>query len=99
MALIVRWSKEAEDTFEEIIDYLEDNWTEKEIKNFVQNANKVIGQIEKNPYQFKASRFHKIRKALITRHNSLIYFVNENDQVIELYTFWDNRKNPEKLRY
>jgi len=99
MALVARWSKEAEDTFDEIIKYLEDNWTEKEIRNFVGSANKVIEQIEKNPYQFKASRFQEIRKALITKHISLFYFVNETDKVIVLYAFWDNRQNPQKLRY
>ena len=36
--------------------YLEDNWTEKEMQNFVRKVHMVIGQIEKNPYQFKASR-------------------------------------------
>jgi plasmid stabilization system protein ParE len=99
MALVARWSKEAEDTFDEIIEYLENNWTEKEIQDFVQKAQKVIGQIEENPYQFKASRFQKIRKALITKHNSLFYFVNEAEKVIELYAFWDNRQNPKKLKY
>ena len=99
MALVARWSKEAEDTFDGIIDYLEDNWTEKEVKDFVRKSHKVIGQIENNPYQFKASRFQEIRKAVITKHNSLFYFVNESDKVIELYTFWDNRQNPKKLKY
>lgn len=99
MALVVRWTKEAEDTFDEIIEYLEENWSEKEIQNFVRTAHKVIGQIEKNPYQFKSSRLQKIRKAFITKQNSLFYYVNEADKVIELYAFWDNRQNPQKLRY
>lgn len=99
MALSVRWSKEAIDTFDEIIAYLETHWTEKEVKNFVRKAQKVISQIEKNPYQFKASRFQSIRKTLITKHNCLFYFVNEADKVIELYTFWDNRQDPHKLQY
>ncbi len=99
MALVVRWTKEAEDTFDEIIEYLEENWSEKEIQNFVRTVQKVIGQIEKNPYQFKASRYQEIRKAFITKHNSLFYYVNEADKVIELYAFWDNRQNPQELRY
>ncbi len=99
MALVVRWSKEAEDTFNEILDYLVDNWTEKEIKDFVRKSHKVIGQIVNNPYQFKASSYQEIRKAVITKHNSLLYFVNEEDEVIDLYTFWDNRQNPKKLKY
>lgn len=71
-------------------------WTEKEVQNFVQKSLKVIDQIQKNPYQFKSSRFHSIRKATITKHNSLFYFVNEANKFIELYTFWDNRQNPNK---
>ena len=99
MALVARWSKEAEDTFDDIIAYLTTNWTEKEIQNFVRKVHKVIVQIEKNPYQFKTSQVQKIRKAFITKNNSLFYFVNEEDGFIELYTFWDNRQNPKELKY
>lgn len=71
---------------------------EKEVRNFVRKSNKVIEQIEKNPFQFKASRFHGIRKAFVTKHNRLLYGINEKDEIIELYTFWDNRQNPDKRR-
>lgn len=99
MALVARWAEEAEDTFDEIIEYLENSWTEKEIQNFVRKAHKVISQIEKNPYQFKASRFHEIRKAFITKQNSMFYFVNEDDEIIELYAFWDNRRDDKNCPY
>jgi len=99
MALVTRWSIEAEETFNEIIEYLENNWTEKEIQNFVRKAHKVIGQIEKNPYQFKSSSFHEIRKAFITKHNNMFYFVNEDDGTVELYAFWDNRQDDKKSPY
>ncbi len=93
MALAVKWSKEAEDTFDKIIEYLENNWTEKEIQSFVRKTHKVISQIEKNPSLFKASQFQEIRKAFITKHNSMFYFVNEDIDIIEIYAFWDNRQN------
>jgi len=80
MALVARWSKEAEDTFDDIIAYLTTNWTEKEIQNFVRKVHKVIVQIEKNPYQFKTSQVQKIRKAFITKNNSLFYFVKIPNQ-------------------
>lgn len=99
MALVARWTQDAEETLDEIIVYLENNLTEKEIRNFVQKSHKVIEQIEKNPFQFKASRFHNLRKAFVTKHNSLLYFVNEDDGIIELYAFWDNRKDPNNLHY
>lgn len=94
-----RWSLEAEETFDAVIEYLENNWTEKEVRNFVLKSNKVIGQIEKNPFQFKTSNFHKIRKAFVTKHNSLFYYVNEQEELIELFSFWDNRKDPKKLSF
>jgi plasmid stabilization system protein ParE len=71
MALAVRWTIEAEDTFAEIIDYLENRWTEKEIAFLVRETHKVIDQIEMNPYQFKASHVKDVRKAFITKHTSL----------------------------
>jgi len=40
-----------------------------------------------------------MRKAVITKHNSLIYHVNEDAEQIELYTFWDNREDPKKFNY
>ncbi len=98
MALVVWWTEEAEYTFDEIIKNLERNWTEKEIRHFVRKAHKVIIQIEINPFQFKASGFNGIRKAFITKHNSLFYFINEEMEIIELYAFWDNRKDPQKLK-
>ena len=99
MALKSIWSLDAEESFESVIAYLEEKWTEKEVRNFVRKTNALIEQIEKHPYQYKSSSFHEIRKAVITKYNSLIYHVNEKAEQIELYTFWDNRKDPSKFNY
>lgn len=40
MALNVRWTPESEDTFSDIINYLEQEWTEKEIRKFAQKTQK-----------------------------------------------------------
>ena len=99
MALKTIWSLDAEETFESVIEYLEEEWTEKEVSNFIRKTNALIKQIEKYPYQYKSSSFHAVRKAVITKHNSLIYHVNEKAEQIEIYTFWDNRKDPSKFNY
>jgi plasmid stabilization system protein ParE len=99
VALKARWTREAEESFEGIIDYLQAEWSEKEVRSFVRKADALIRQIEKNPYQFSASRFYEIRRAVITKHTSLFYRVNEQDQIVELYSFWDNRRNPEDQKY
>lgn len=93
------WTPEAEKTFDAIIEYLEARWTEKEIQNFIHNTQKVISQIKSNPYSFQSSTRKEIRRAIISKHNSLFYNINVKENVIELYTFWDNRKDPEKRLY
>ncbi len=99
MAFKIRWSEEAEESFDDVIQYLENKWTDKEIRNFVQKANKVIRQIQDSPYQFKGSTVESVRKALVNKHVSLFYNVNEKDNIIILYSFWDNRKDPNKLQF
>ncbi len=49
---------------------------------------------------FQASRKKKkVRKALITKHNTLYYRIKPSKTELELITFWDNRQNPNKLTY
>lgn len=99
MALTIRWTPEAEENFSSIIDYLEREWTEKEIRKFAQKTQKIISQIAIHPQMFKASGRDEIRKAVITRQTSLFYRVDENANVISLLAFWDNRKNPKSLKF
>jgi len=88
------WLPKAEERFDKIIAYLKKNWSDNEVKNFVNNSNLVINQIRSNPELFKKSRKKGIREALITKHNLLLYRV-VNDQ-IQILAFFDNRQNPNK---
>lgn len=98
MAMNIGWSPEAEASFSAIINYLKEEWSEKEIRNFVTKANTIIKRISHNPKIFIAFGEDEVRKAVITRQSSLFYLIdNQNDQ-ITLLTFWDNRKNPGSLR-
>jgi plasmid stabilization system protein ParE len=95
----IKWTPEAEKSFDAIISYLEEKWTEKEVKKFVQKTFKILSHIKINPEQFQSSKVNNVRKALITKHNSLFYYINEESKIIELYSFWDNRQNPSKLSF
>jgi plasmid stabilization system protein ParE len=99
MALKVRWTPEAEDNFESIINYLEKEWSEKEIQKFAQKTQKIIQQIAKNPKMYKAAGKEEIRRAVITKQTSLFYQIDEESNLIALLSFWDNRKNPNDLIY
>tara|TARA_R110000868_G_scaffold97876_1_gene269309 strand:- start:23912 stop:24073 length:162 start_codon:yes stop_codon:yes gene_type:complete len=50
------WTKQAEDSFNETIDYLLETWTVKEANNFIELVEAVT---EKNPELFKVSIFDR----------------------------------------
>jgi plasmid stabilization system protein ParE len=97
MALKIYWTKRAEKTFDKVIVYLLKEWSEKEVKNFVRKTNNVIEHISEKPKMFPTSKKVNIHKALITRHNSLLFKIKGSNQ-IDLLFFCDNRQNPKKLK-
>lgn len=99
MAINVQWTPEAEETYDAIINYLEGRWSDKEVRFFVRATLRVLSQIENNSFQFKESSLHQVRVALVTKHNSLFYFFNEESKTVILYTFWDNRRDSADCPY
>ena len=94
MAYKVIWAPEAVHTFDNIIDYLSDNWSVKEISKFIDDAEHTISLLEKNPFLFRGSSKQNVHEALITKHNLLLYQIIETSQRVELMSFWDTRQNP-----
>jgi plasmid stabilization system protein ParE len=94
----VIWTAKARITFLRILDYLDENWTKKEIIQFNERTQIVIGAIIKNPGIFPGSTKNKeIRKAYIDKNNSLFYKIDLLSKKIYLLTFFDSRQDPRKL--
>jgi plasmid stabilization system protein ParE len=96
MAYKVIWSPQAEITFENVITFLSENWTNKQIENLLARTNKLINLISKNPFLFKGSEKQNIHEVLITKHNLLLYQINETELKVELLAFFDTRHHPKK---
>ena len=93
------WSAKAKITFFSVIDYLNKNWTKKEMVQFYQRTHFTINAIKKNPAIFPASSKNKeIRKAIVDKNNSFFYIIDPSRQRIYLLTFFDSRQDPKKLR-
>lgn len=95
MAYPVIWSPVAKLTYYQILEYLEEKWTEKELKVFINRTEEVINHIRKNPRLYPYSRESKTFKCVVVKQVSLFYQFKQ--QNIELLLFWDNRQDPEKL--
>mgnify|MGYP003394775671 CR=1 FL=1 len=96
MAYKIIWSPEAISTFDKIIKYLSENWSAKETSNFIDDAEHTILLLEKNPFLFRGSTKENVHEALITKHNLLLYQINDNSKKVELISFWDTRQNPKR---
>lgn len=100
MAIIVKWSDEAIETFDDNVQFLFEQWTEREIINFVKATNEKILNIEMNPKIYKRSEKNpSIRKCGINRNISLFFKYFPNKREVILLSFWNNRRNPTKLKY
>lgn len=93
----VIWSKQSEISYIEILEFLEINWTKKELLSFKESTNAIIYKIASKQISFPfENKKLQVQKAVIHKNVSLYY--TERNSTILLITFFDNRKNPDKLR-
>jgi len=100
MVFKIIWSEESYKTFLENINYLRLNWSDKEIKKFTAELNKTIFKNREISLFLSPSVKHSdIRKAKINKHITLYYCYKEEINQLSLITFWNNKQNPDKLKY
>lgn len=85
------WSETALETFFEVIDYLFDNWTEKEIEIFDNKVELLIKRIVTHNQICPESKLFGYRKCVIDEHTSLVYHII--NKKLFLVTFLDNRSS------
>jgi plasmid stabilization system protein ParE len=92
------WSPLAEKDLTEILLYLQNNWGEKVTDRFIYLTEYYIQQISQNPRQFPLiHKTKKIRKCVLTKHNSLFYRTSKIN--IDILRIFDTRQNSKKLKF
>lgn len=93
----IEFSKIAQLTLRNQIEFLEMTWTNKQIVSLLQDVNKVTLDLKNGKFnQFQ--RYSKdIRSALIGKKHARMYFRKENETQINVLLFFDMRQNPEKI--
>ena len=93
----VIWSPESEDDLSNIFNYLLIKWNFKIADNFINDVENKIQNIVKNPILYPIIHSELvIRRCVITKHNSIIYF--QKNEIIYILRVFDNRQDPEKLK-
>ncbi len=77
------WTSKAEYQYSTIITDLITNWGNVIAQNFINDVDTVLIRIVQNPNLFRISKSRLyLRKAKISKHNYLIYQIDQNDLII-----------------
>jgi plasmid stabilization system protein ParE len=89
-------SSRASKEYEEIVQYITDNFGKIKAMDVEEKYGRVVNQIAKNPLLFSVFNLKKnIRKCVLSPQTTLYYSVA--DTHIELISFRNNFKNPKTL--
>ena len=90
----IEWTDNALDELRKTYEYLEANWTKKELKNLSSEIDRTINLISTNPNLFPKSK-KNVRRAVLKKLNT-IYYRETTDNRIEILSFFSNRQNSNK---
>ena len=82
--------------FNNVIEYLTENWDIVTTRKFILRFERIIILLSNNPGIFPYfDKSKELQKCLVTKHN-VIYF-KETKHVVRIITIFDTRQNPKKL--
>jgi plasmid stabilization system protein ParE len=90
------WSDDALIDYNQNIDYLLKEWSEKVALEFVEDVEATIELINDFPELYPLTEYLGVRKALVRKQITLFFRIK--DEKIYLIRFWNNYQDPKKLK-
>lgn len=92
------WNKKAQIKFDNIVEYLKNEWSERIAEKFVKITSQYLFLLSKFPnIGRRSSKKPTVRLLNITRHNQMFYRVAGNKVII--LTFFDLRQDSSNIPY
>ena len=95
--LEVKWSSESVRRTDQIINFLLENWSEREVKHFLmalEGFEEIVSRFPKiYPPSIQKKGYHR---AVRLKQISIFYSVERN--IIKVHTLFDNRQDPSNLK-
>jgi plasmid stabilization system protein ParE len=92
----IKFSRIAAKKLQNLLVFLEKEWSAKVRNNFVLNLDKSLKQIQQLPGSFPESeKILGLRKCVITKQTTIFY--KYSDTSIDVVTIFDNRQDPRSL--
>jgi plasmid stabilization system protein ParE len=97
VAIKLFWSKRADQGYARIVKYLEEEWTEKEVQNFVRDTKHFFDLLQQNPHILAPSVTHKdFYRGAINRLTILTYRYKPRKKEIVIVNIREARRKPLK---
>lgn len=91
------WTDEALKNLDQILEYLQQNWTQKEVDNFKNKVSNQLDIILRFPLIFPQSdQQSRLRKSAISKQTTIFYEIK--GPVIYLVYLFDTRQDPNKIK-
>lgn len=92
----VEFSKIAEQTLIENVEFLKKVWTNREIVIFLEDVKKIVNDLEDGKYQQFQQSIRNTKSVLIGKKHVRMFFRKENETKIIILLFFDMRQDPQK---
>ena len=97
MAIKIFWSKRAEQGYADIVRYLEEEWTEKEVRKFVVETTHFFELLKIHPYLLEPSQSNKnLCHGPINKLTLVTYLYKPRKKEIILVNVRSTRRKPSK---
>jgi plasmid stabilization system protein ParE len=93
MALKVKWSKYADQSFNQILDYLTAEWGEKVTRAFVRQTYEFLDLLAEFPEIGSVENPEKQIRGFVLIKQVTLFYIRKDDSII-LLNFYDNRQKP-----
>ena len=95
MALKIVWTPRAEKGLDNVIEYLEQEWSSKEILALEKRILNLIERISKYPKICPSTKkYPNVRKGLVDKNNYIVYRIRPRKRTIEIINFRGTKQKP-----
>lgn len=93
------WSDNAELSFNDEIIFISKKWNNDEVLKFISLVDQTIIRLSTGTLTGVIKKKNNICKLVISKQTTLYYKQNFEQKHIELLLFWNNKKDPNELKY
>jgi hypothetical protein len=89
------WTNKSKLDYFNNIDFLEKEWTNKEIERFINKTDEILEKLIKGNIKFKKTEYKEVYQVVVIKQITLFY--EKNEDKIFLLRFWNNYQDIKNL--